>query len=121
MLNSASGYPVKAELDVMGIKANTEVLLYDVLGNIRFEGTANAKGFMGKNSGFGESADIAFKGDLKKVDATIKSFKIAGNNITGTVKANLTNKIPVVRLFYLHRRLILPLLMWKQNRLINFR
>ncbi len=96
LLNSASGYPVKAELDVMGIKANTEVLLYDVLGNIRFEGTANAKGFMGKNSGFGESADIAFKGDLKKVDATIKSFKIAGNNITGTVKANLTNKIPVV-------------------------
>lgn len=96
LLSSASGYPVKAELDVMGIKANAEMMLFDVLGDVRFEGTAHAKGFMGKNSGYNEVADIAFKGDLKKVDATIKSFQIAGNNITGTVKADLSNKIPVI-------------------------
>lgn len=96
LLESASGYPVKAELDVMGIKAAADVILYDVLGNIRFEGTANASGFMGKNSGYKESADVAFKGDLKKVDATINSFKIAGNTITGTVNADLSGKVPVV-------------------------
>ncbi len=96
-LNSASGYPVKAALDVMGIKANAEVLLYDVLGgNIRFEGTADAAGFMGKNSSYNESVEVAFKGDLKNVDAAIKSFKIAGNIITGTIKADLGNKVPTV-------------------------
>lgn len=96
LLESVSGYPVKADVDVMGIKAAADVVLYDVLGNVRFEGTANASGFMGKDSGYKESADVAFKGDLKKVDATINSFKIAGNTITGTVNADLSGKVPAV-------------------------
>lgn len=96
LLNSSSGYPVKANLDVMGIKAAVEVMLYDIMGNIRFEGTANARGFMGKNSGYNEAADVAFQGDLEKIDATIKSFKIAGNDIAGTVKVNLATKVPAV-------------------------
>lgn len=96
LLNSAAGYPVKAELDVMGIRANADVMLFDVLGNIRFDGTANATGFMGKNSGYNESADVAFKGNLKKIDATIKNFSLAGNDISGTVKADLSNKVPAI-------------------------
>lgn len=96
LLSSSSGYPVKAELDVMGIKAKVEAMLFDVLGNIRFDGTAEASGFMGKNSGYKETADIAFKGDLKKVSAQVNSVNVAGNEVKGTIEADLSAKIPVI-------------------------
>ncbi len=96
LLNSEKGYPVNAKLDVMGIKVNTDVLLYDVLGALRFEGTVNASGFMGKNSGFNETADVALKGDLKNIDVQINSVKIADNEVMGTVNANIGAKVPVI-------------------------
>ncbi|MCM1322598.1 MAG: AsmA family protein [Acetobacter sp.] len=95
-LDSSLGYPVKAELDVMGIKADVDVLLYDILGDIRFDGTAKASGFMGKDSGYNEAANVTFKGDLKKIDARINSFNIAGNEIKGTLTATLASRVPVI-------------------------
>lgn len=96
LLNSASGYPVKAEFDVMGIKANIEAMLFDIFGNIRFDGTAKSSGFMGKNSGYNEKADVAFKGDLQKISAQINSLSIAGNEVKGTAAVDLVAKIPVI-------------------------
>lgn len=96
LLNSTSGYPIKAELDVMGIMADVEVTLFDVLNAVRFDGKIKASGFMGKNSGYNETADVAFNGDLKKVDAKINSLNIAGNDISGTILADLAKKTPVI-------------------------
>lgn len=95
-LNSTEGYPIKADVSVLGIKANTEVLLFDLFGNLRFDGHLKTSGFLGKDSKYSENAEIAFKGDLKNVDASIESVKIAGNEITGTLKADLSSKVPAI-------------------------
>ncbi len=96
-VNSKSGYPFKGNLDVMGIQIAIDMKLFDLLGNLRFDGNVQAKNFIGKDSGYNESADVSFSGDLNKVDATIKSFKLAGNEITGTINADLAGKVPAIR------------------------
>lgn len=97
LLESKEGYPVKADLNVMGIDVSTDMVLKDVLGDISFSGTVQAKNFIGKNYGYNESADVVLKGDLKNIEATIKSLKIAGNEVTGTVSAKLETKIPEIK------------------------
>lgn len=96
LLKSQKGYPIKADVKVMGIGIVADALLFDVLGDIRFDGNVKAKGFLGKDSSYNESADISAKGDLKVIDAVVNSVSIAGNVITGTVKAKLDEKVPVV-------------------------
>ena len=93
LLDSDKAYPVKANLDVMGIKIGTDLALYHVLSDLSFEGNVNAKGFMGKESAYNESADVDIKGDLGKVDAVIKAVRFAGNVVKGNVTAELGGKV----------------------------
>jgi len=96
-LKSSNGYPVKADLEIMGIGLSTDVTLFDMFGNLGFDGNVKAKGFMGKDSTYDESADVSVKGDLKNIDAVINSFRIAGNVIKGDVNVNLTEKLPDIK------------------------
>ncbi|MBO5038158.1 MAG: AsmA family protein [Alphaproteobacteria bacterium] len=96
-LQSSEGYPVKADVNVMGINVGVDMKLFDVLSDIRFDGNVTAKGFMGKNSGYGESADVSVKGDLKKVEAVINSFVLSGNKITGKAQADLAGNVPNIQ------------------------
>ncbi|MBO5441101.1 MAG: AsmA family protein, partial [Alphaproteobacteria bacterium] len=96
-LQSLEGYPVKADVNVMGINVDVDMKLFDVLGDIRFDGNVKAKGFMGKNSGYGESADVSVKGDLKKVEAVINSFVLSGNKVTGKAQADLAGNVPNIQ------------------------
>lgn len=97
LLNSAQGYPVKVDVDVMGIQAAANVVLYDIFGDIRFSGDAKASNFIGKNSGFDENADISFEGDLKNIKAVINSFAIANNVIKGVANVSLAGDIPAIK------------------------
>ena len=97
LLDTDKAYPVKANLEVMGIKVATDLALYHVFGDLSFEGTLGAKGFMGKDSTYNESAEIAVKGDLKEIAAVIKSVQLAGNVITGNVNAKLDGKVPAIK------------------------
>lgn len=96
LLDTDKAYPVKADLEVMGIKVTTDLALYHVLKDISFAGSIGAKGFLGKDSSYNESAEIQVKGDLKEIAAVIKSVQLAGNVITGDVIAKLDGKVPAI-------------------------
>lgn len=87
LLDAKDGYPVELDVSVMGIDVLTKVKLFDVMGNLQFNGDARVAKFLGKNSGFNESLDVAFKGSLKDVVLKIRELKIAGNIIEGEVEA----------------------------------
>lgn len=93
-LESDKGYPIKANLEIMGIGLVTDVTLFDVYGDLRFDGNVKATGFMGKDSTYKESADVTANGNLSRVDAVINSFKIAGNTIVGKVAVKLDEEKP---------------------------
>jgi len=96
LLKSDKGYPVKADVDIMGIGVVTDMTLFDIFGNLRFDGSVKAKGFFGKNSTYKESADVYLKGDLAKIDAVINRIEIASNVVTGKVGIKLDEKVPAI-------------------------
>ena len=93
---SVDGYPVQADVEVMGIKLSVDTLLFDVFGDLGFDGHVVAKGFMGKGSTYNESADVNVKGNLNNIDAIINSVALAGNVVTGDVNVKLAEKIPAI-------------------------
>ena len=97
LLEAKDGYPVELDVSVMGIDVLTKVKLFDIMGNLQFNGDAKIAKFLGKNSGFNESLDVAFKGSLKDVVLKIRELKIAGNIIEGEVEAILENVVPLVK------------------------
>lgn len=99
LLDSENGYPVKANVNVMGINVITDATLFNVKNAdaLRFDAKVKAKGFLGKDSHYDEAADVAVKGDLKEIDAVINSVRLAGNEISGTANAVLTGKVPSVK------------------------
>lgn len=97
-LEDVKGYPLQGQFDVMGIHAETNVLLYDLMGgDIRFKGNVSAQGFLGKNSGYNESVNANIEGNLKKIKANIQSLMFAGNQIKGTVSVDLNQQVPAIR------------------------
>lgn len=97
LLNAEQGYPLQIDANIMGIQTVANAVLYDMFGNMRFEGDAKASNFVGKNSGLNERAEVSFKGDLKKISAVIKEFVIAGNVIKGTADISLAEKNPAIK------------------------
>jgi len=96
LLKAENGYPVTAEVNVMGIMAKVDAFLFDILGNISFDGKAVVRGFLGKDSSYNELADVNVKGNLKKIDVNLNSVSIADNVITGGVSIDLEKKVPFI-------------------------
>lgn len=94
-LKDAEGYPVSGKFEIAGIRAETVMTLFDLFGNLRFDGTVVAKQFLGNK--YGESAEIALKGDLQKINATVKSFVMAENVITGSADVDLSATVPDIK------------------------
>ena len=97
LLKTDKAYPVKANLEVMGIKLITDLELFNVLTDIQFSGSVIAKGFMGKGSTYNESAQVQIKGDLKKIEALINSVQVAGNVINGNISVKLDGQLPEIK------------------------
>lgn len=89
-------FPLDATFDVMGIKVSTDLVLSDVLNNLSFSGDVKSSGFMGKDSYYNEKVEISVDGNLKKINAVIKTFEVAGNVIQGNVDAMLDTKVPTI-------------------------
>ena len=96
LLESMKGYPVKANLSVMGIDVSLDTKLFDVMNNISFDGKAKVLNFLGKDKGFNEKLEVAFKGDLKNIDVAVRELNVAGNVVDGIVKCDLNNVVPLV-------------------------
>lgn len=94
LFNSNMGYPIDAKVSVDNIKVDTKLKLYDVAGNLSFDGQAVVSDFMGKNSGFNESIDVDLKGNLQKIEVKIKKLDVAKNIITGKVVCDLSGSKP---------------------------
>ena len=99
MLKSEKGYPVKADVNVMGINVAADAILFDVMNvdNLRFDAKVKTKGFLGRDSIYRESADVTLKGNLKEIDGVINSVRLAGNEVKGTAKVILSGKVPNVK------------------------
>lgn len=97
LLDSKEGYPVVANLDVLGVKAFVDAKLYDVLNNVSFEGNVKVEKFLGKNSGYNESANVIVKGDLGAVNVEIKEFSLADNKIFGNADILLDKGTPFIK------------------------
>ena len=98
LLSSSSGYPVVADLDIMGIKIDTNIMLYNVFEDIRFDGKFEVQKFLGAKSVYNERIDFVLKGDLSNIDVKINSLRVAGNEAKGNIKASLSDKIPSVNI-----------------------
>lgn len=96
LLKAKTGYPVLANINVMGIDVGVDATLFDVLGDINFDGKIKAKGFLGKDSTYKESAEVGVKGNLKEIAAVIESLSIADNVVTGNVSVKLNQDVPLV-------------------------
>ena len=96
LLAAQDGYPVNADLNVLGINAKIDAKLYNALSNISFDANVKVAHFMGKNSEYNEAANLSVKGDLNKIDVTINEFVLAGNIVKGNAKINLSQTIPSI-------------------------
>ena len=94
LFNSNMGYPINAKVSVDNIKVDTKLKLYDVTGNLSFDGQAVVSDFIGKKSGFNESIDVEFKGNLQKIEAKIRKLDVAKNIVTGEVVCDLSGGKP---------------------------
>ena len=96
LLKSTEGYPVLGEFDILGININTDMMLFDALGDMRFDGKVAARGFLGKSSTYNEFADIKVNGNLHDVAIVIDNFSVADNVIKGDIEAKLDAKVPEI-------------------------
>ena len=94
LLSSSNGYPVSADLDVLGINAKIDAKLYNALSNISFDANAKVKNFMG--NAYNESVDFVIKGDLNKIDIGVKELSVADNVIKGNIGVNLVGSVPSI-------------------------
>jgi uncharacterized protein involved in outer membrane biogenesis len=96
LLASSNGYPINADLSILGIKAQVDAKLYNALTNISFKANAKVSNFMGKNSQYNESVDLSVAGDLNKIDVNINEFVLANNVVKGGANINLAQSIPTI-------------------------
>ena len=96
LLEDKKGYPIVAELDVMGIGVEVSLKVFDAFGDIRFEGGAKLVDFLGKNSGFNERLIVAYKGNLREIVTNIRELSVADNVVEGKVDLNLGTEVPMI-------------------------
>ncbi len=95
-LESNMGFPFVAKLNALGISINTNMVLYNVLSDISFDGNVKVEKFLGANSFYNEKLDFNIKGGLSNIDIVLNSLSLAGNVVKGNIKADLLGKIPNV-------------------------
>ena len=96
LLNDKEDFPVKAAVQAYGVDLKVDGALQNVLKNLGFDMNVNLYNPAG-NFGAPETTLIAkVSGNLKEVTADIASLNVVNNVITGRVKANIANKVPMI-------------------------
>lgn len=120
LLDSSEGYPVKADLDILGINVGIDAKLYDVLGNLSFIADLKAKDFIGKNSGYNEKINLSVKGNLDKIEANVNEFAISNNIIKGKAIVDLAKTVPSIVASFNSDKIDISAFMKKEQTAYNF-
>lgn len=94
LINAEQGYSIQTALDIMGIGIKANLSIFDILGDLRFDGNINAKKFL--NNQYNEKADITLKGNLQNINITLNELNIANNVVKGLADVKLSTNIPTI-------------------------
>lgn len=96
LLKGEGDFPVKAAVQAYGVDVKVDGALQNVLKNLGFGMNVNLYNPAG-NFGAPETTLIAkVSGNLKEVTADISSLNVVNNVITGRIKADIANKVPMI-------------------------
>ena len=96
LLKGEGDFPVKAAVQAYGVDLKVDGALQNVLKNLGFGMNVNLYNPAG-NFGAPETTLIAkVSGNLKEVTADISSLNVVNNVITGRIKADIANKVPMI-------------------------
>lgn len=96
LLKGEGDFPVKAAVQAYGVDVKVDGALQNVLKNLGFGMNVNLYNPAG-NFGAPETTLIAkVSGNLKEVTADIASLNVVNNVITGRIKADIANKVPMI-------------------------
>lgn len=96
LLQKASQYPIKANVKAFGVTVEADTVLKDMAKNLQFSGKVKAQNPSGNFGAPAVNLDAAFNGSVKNISAVINSLNIAGNIVTGKIKADLQKAKPYV-------------------------
>lgn len=97
LLRNMADFPVQANVKAYGATVGVDAKLNDLLGNnLRFAGSVTAKNPSGNFGAPAVTLEANVNGTPTNVTADIKSLNVAGNVISGQVKADLSKAKPYV-------------------------
>ena len=94
-LESKKGYPIVADLSIMGIKAQADMVLFDIFTSVKFKGKLTAQEFLGNQ--YAEEINMHLEGGLDKISAVIDKITLAGNEANGKIMADMVTKVPTIK------------------------
>ena len=97
LLQNAKNYPLKADVKAYGATAQINGMLSDVLSSVKYDLDVKATNPKGNFGAPYVKLQSKLNGDIQKINMDIVSLDVAGNEIKGTVKADLSGKKPYVK------------------------
>lgn len=96
LLQNADVYPLKADIKAYGMGAKADGSLSNLFDALKYNFELNLTNPAGNFGAPSVKLVSKLAGDMKKADIDIASLNVAGNEISGTVKADISSKKPYV-------------------------
>lgn len=97
LFDSAAEFPADADVTALGIKAQIQAKIRDIMNNPAATFSLNVNNPAGNMNAPAATLVANGKADMKKVELKISNLTVAGNKISGTVSADIASKIPFVK------------------------
>lgn len=95
-LSKAKSYPLTLNIQAYNINANLSGAIENLYNNLSFAFSGNFYNPAGNFNLPETTLEANFTGNLNKITTTIKTLNIVENMITGTISADISNKIPYI-------------------------
>lgn len=97
LLENGKPYPVLAKGNAYGVGLDLNGSLVNIFSNLQYAAQVNIYNPAGNFNAPETTLKTRIDGDLKSVAADIQSLNIVNNVITGTINADISNKLPFVK------------------------
>ena len=95
-LSKAKSYPFTLNIQAYNTNSNLSGVIENLYDNISFDFSGNFYNPAGNFNLPETTLEANFTGNLNKITTTIKTLNIVENMITGTISADISNKIPYI-------------------------
>lgn len=96
IFDTKSALPVDAKLQALGMSANVNGSIWDIMGDVRLDAKVNLYNPSGNLNAPETTLISDVKADLNNIALDISSLNIVNNVITGTLKVNIAGKTPFI-------------------------